>query len=144
VCHEVGTCRDGICPHPLKPDDTRCDDADAGTYYDVCTAGICTGQLLCAGTCVSWAKKVGVEETRERGLMRTREGTAWDAGAVSREAVTSEGDFAGVSFVAPQADRNLMFGLGSEDSSESFEDINFAVFLTSRGQVRRCCIVSSH
>jgi len=42
-CHDVGTCTDGICSHPLKDDGTPCSDGNAATTDDVCQAGTCTG-----------------------------------------------------------------------------------------------------
>lgn len=53
-CHSVGTCdaTTGVCSDPLKADDAVCDDGDASTGNDKCTAGTCAGVDLCAGvTC---------------------------------------------------------------------------------------------
>ncbi|MFT3765684.1 MAG: DNRLRE domain-containing protein [Minicystis sp.] len=45
-CHAVGTCNPstGVCSNPLKPDGATCDDGNASTPYDMCVAGVCTGE----------------------------------------------------------------------------------------------------
>eukprot|EP00755_Sulcionema_specki_P018497 Sspe_Gene.67030::Locus_39573_Transcript_1_1_Confidence_1.000_Length_998::g.67030::m.67030 len=50
-CHTVGVCdpQTGWCSNPVKPDNTTCDDGDAQTAQDKCTAGVCKGVDLCAG-----------------------------------------------------------------------------------------------
>jgi len=47
-CHDVGTCDNatGGCSNPAKPDGTVCDDGHAGTEYDTCQNGVCTGVSL--------------------------------------------------------------------------------------------------
>jgi len=42
----VGMCNmaDGMCGATPVADDTACDDGDAGTFGDVCTAGMCSGR----------------------------------------------------------------------------------------------------
>ena len=44
-CHTVGTCNPdtGLCSTPLQPDLTICDDANACTRDDRCSAGVCVG-----------------------------------------------------------------------------------------------------
>eukprot|EP00296_Roombia_truncata_P007501 JP445938.1.p1 GENE.JP445938.1~~JP445938.1.p1 ORF type:complete len:1301 (-),score=458.74 JP445938.1:18-3791(-) len=59
----------------------------------------------------------------------------WDAGAVSQRAFASDDDVKGVSFVANAANKNLMVGLAKGDSNESYQDIDFAVYLTSGGTI---------
>jgi len=50
ACHDAGTCNSGTgaCSSPAKPDGTPCDDANACTFSDQCTGGVCagTGPLL--------------------------------------------------------------------------------------------------
>ncbi|MFT7579723.1 MAG: MYXO-CTERM domain-containing protein, partial [Myxococcota bacterium] len=45
ACHVVGACDSGTgaCTNPLAADATACDDGDAQTDDDVCTAGACAG-----------------------------------------------------------------------------------------------------
>jgi hypothetical protein len=44
ACRVAGTCVDGVCTaESVAPDGTACDDSDAGTIDDVCTAGVCAG-----------------------------------------------------------------------------------------------------
>ena len=61
-CHDPGTCDSttGTCEYPAKEDGTPCDDDDACTRPDACTAGVCAGvPVVCepidechaAGTC---------------------------------------------------------------------------------------------
>ena len=49
-CHDAGSCDSGTgsCSAPAKPDGTPCDDANACTFADQCSAGVCagTGPLL--------------------------------------------------------------------------------------------------
>jgi MYXO-CTERM domain-containing protein len=56
-CHVAGTCIDhatGACDSPAKPDNTACNDGDANTVGDVCTAGVCAGVDHCIGvTCTA-------------------------------------------------------------------------------------------
>jgi alpha-tubulin suppressor-like RCC1 family protein len=45
-CHVAGTCIDhttGACDNPAKADGTACNDGNASTTGDVCTAGVCAG-----------------------------------------------------------------------------------------------------
>ena len=44
-CHVAGTCNPatGVCPNPLAPDATPCDDGDGCTVGDRCLAGACNG-----------------------------------------------------------------------------------------------------
>jgi len=44
-CHDVGTCdtATGTCSNPAKADGATCDDGDACTQTDTCTAGACGG-----------------------------------------------------------------------------------------------------
>ncbi len=44
-CHLVGSCdpTTGVCPDPLKPDGSSCDDGNSCTQLDFCQSGICTG-----------------------------------------------------------------------------------------------------
>ena len=44
-CHDAGACdpATGHCSNPAKPNGTSCDDHDACTRSDTCTAGTCTG-----------------------------------------------------------------------------------------------------
>eukprot|EP01079_Euglenida_sp_SAG-EU17-18_P002882 gene2882-568_t len=57
-----GGCMLGFCiPPPLLPDGTTCDDAQAGTATDVCTAGICAGtwtDMMVGGVCTCMAPEV--------------------------------------------------------------------------------------
>jgi hypothetical protein len=48
-CHDVGTCDPGtgVCSDPAVGDATACDDGDAATTGDQCSAGLCLGQVSC-------------------------------------------------------------------------------------------------
>lgn len=50
-CHEAGVCvpATGVCPNPVKPDGSMCDDGDSNTIDDVCKSGVCVGQVCKAG-----------------------------------------------------------------------------------------------
>jgi hypothetical protein len=59
-CQADGTCQvdsagKAKCVYPNAADGKTCDDANPDTSGDVCTAGVCRGQSLCAGvgTCVA-------------------------------------------------------------------------------------------
>ena len=55
-CHAAGTCNSGTgtCTNPALPNGTACDDGNAATVADVCTAGTCAGRAACEGvTCVA-------------------------------------------------------------------------------------------
>src|SRR5262249_39280679 len=43
-CHTAGICKpaSGICSNPIMPDGTTCDDANACTKNDTCSAGVCS------------------------------------------------------------------------------------------------------
>ncbi|MBP7127713.1 hypothetical protein KBD49_15240, partial [Myxococcota bacterium] len=45
ACHVAGLCdpATGVCPDPVAPDGTGCDDGDACTRTDACREGICIG-----------------------------------------------------------------------------------------------------
>lgn len=47
-CHSAGACDPGTgqCSHPAMPDQTACDDGNASTCGDVCTAGACAGAVI--------------------------------------------------------------------------------------------------
>jgi len=47
-CHDAGECDPlvGACTNPAKPDGTTCDDENACTLGEVCTAGACTGPVI--------------------------------------------------------------------------------------------------
>jgi hypothetical protein len=44
-CHTAGSCNPatGVCSNPAKPDGTLCNDGNACSKPDVCTAGVCMG-----------------------------------------------------------------------------------------------------
>eukprot|EP01064_Diplonema_japonicum_P027625 TRINITY_DN401_c6_g1_i3.p1 TRINITY_DN401_c6_g1~~TRINITY_DN401_c6_g1_i3.p1 ORF type:complete len:2382 (+),score=700.28 TRINITY_DN401_c6_g1_i3:234-7379(+) len=48
-CHKVGVCDHltGQCSNPTKADGAQCDDNNADTINDKCTAGTCTGESRC-------------------------------------------------------------------------------------------------
>jgi len=50
-CHDAGTCNPatGTCSNPAKPEGSACDDGNACTVSDRCTAGICGGDLTTCG-----------------------------------------------------------------------------------------------
>ncbi|HEY3451404.1 MAG TPA: trypsin-like serine protease [Myxococcales bacterium] len=52
-CHAAGTCSaaTGLCSGSNKPDGTACNDGDAKTESDVCTAGICKGRPIGLDPC---------------------------------------------------------------------------------------------
>ncbi|MFP6625055.1 MAG: hypothetical protein VCC20_16360 [Myxococcota bacterium] len=54
-CHVAGTCdvATGLCNDPASPDDTVCDDGNASTTKDQCSAGVCAGIDLCEGVICS-------------------------------------------------------------------------------------------
>jgi MYXO-CTERM domain-containing protein len=49
-CHVAGACdaNTGVCSNPVEVDGASCDDGDALTKNDVCTAGACGGVPLCS------------------------------------------------------------------------------------------------
>jgi len=47
-CHVAGVCSAGVCSNTTAPDGAACDDGDASTDNDVCTAGQCAGAMYCA------------------------------------------------------------------------------------------------
>ena len=49
-CHDVGECNpsNGLCGNPAKADGTSCDDGNASSQGDACTAGVCQGTIPCA------------------------------------------------------------------------------------------------
>jgi RHS repeat-associated protein len=55
-CHVVGTCdhSTGACSNPTVANGTTCNDGNANTVNDKCTAGVCAGVDLCANvTCTA-------------------------------------------------------------------------------------------
>src|SRR6267378_6178325 len=55
-CHVAGTCSHstGTCSNPAASDGTSCNDGNANTVNDRCTAGVCGGVDLCANvTCTA-------------------------------------------------------------------------------------------
>lgn len=49
-CHQpAGTCQNGSCTYPPRPDGTSCDDLNACTQTDTCQGGVCTGvdEIVC-------------------------------------------------------------------------------------------------
>jgi hypothetical protein len=83
-------------------------------------------------TGLTWQNAVGVA-TGPDSLTKTASGTSWSAGASTGEALTGEGF---VEFTTAENNTAKMVGLSSDDSSQHFSDIDFAIYLTSTGRVR--------
>ena len=60
-CHTAGICAPatGVCSNPTKADGTTCDDANACTQTDTCTAGVCTGTNPVTCTALDQCHAVG-------------------------------------------------------------------------------------
>ena len=107
---------------------------------DQCFAGECTGVTVCGPNCVSWQTEVGVTETLNGGLRRTRSGEGWTSGAVSFDAITTEiaedeEARGGVSAVAGSVNNNIIFGLGPLPEGPAFANVAYGAFLTSAGRL---------
>src|SRR5438552_7354294 len=61
-CHDAGGCDPvtGLCSNPSKPTGTPCDDGNACTRSDTCTAGTCTGTDAIACTAPDQCHQAGV------------------------------------------------------------------------------------
>jgi hypothetical protein len=95
----------------------------SGTLVDVWASG---------GQPVNWVNRVGVDVTAENDLVKTDPGVWWGAGASSAQAIDGSGY---VEFTVPVTNaEQAMFGLGSNDSSPSFGEINYA-FYTYAGRI---------
>jgi len=136
TCHVEGTCRDGICSAPVLPDDTVCQDDNTRTYFDVCTAGLCTGLLACDATCVAWASRTGLAETRDFGLRRTLPGEGWDTRAFAAGSITAAGANLGVKFLPAQNDANLVVGFSGEEGLLQ-TDMAYSMWCTHRKSCRQ-------
>ena len=95
-------------------------------------------QLYTSGATVShlemgdvvWISPVGVQAAAN-GLAKTATSTAWDAGAVSTRAINS----GYVEATASETNTNRMIGVSHGDSSVSYTDIDFAVYLAADGTI---------
>jgi hypothetical protein len=79
---------------------------------------------------VQWTSLVGATASGGS-LTRGAGAEAWNAGAVSRQTLLSGDGY--VEFVANETTSNRMLGLGNGDASQTFMDIEFAVYLRSVG-----------
>jgi hypothetical protein len=88
------------------------------------TAPVIFGDL---GEYAAWTDRVGVSPS---GINLTRAaGTGWNAGAVSSRSLASGDGYAEMT-VASLTDR-MMFGLSHGDTSQSYQDIDFAIYTYS-------------
>jgi len=87
----VGVCSaaDGSCGTTPVADDTMCDDADAMTHADVCTAGVCAGSLgVTYLGYATWRQSAGTQtDAQQDTLMNAACATAYSG---SRAAKTDE------------------------------------------------------
>src|SRR5436190_1131022 len=74
---------------------------------------------------VTWADVVKVSASGND-LTKTDPGGKWNAGAVSAESLTGDGY---VQFTTAEANTAKMCGLGNEDASQGYTDIEFAIYL---------------
>jgi alpha-tubulin suppressor-like RCC1 family protein len=79
---------------------------------------------------VVWIHPAGVQ-VAANGLTKTATSTAWDAGAVSTRAINS----GYVEATASQTNTYRMIGVSHGDSSTSYTDIDFAVYLVIDGTI---------
>jgi len=94
--------------------------ADATLYSSGATlVDVAVGDLV-------WGGEVGVG-IGEVGLVKTGASGAWDAGASSTRLI----DNGYVEFTATETSRYRMLGLGAGDSSVSYTDIEYALFLSN-------------
>lgn len=77
-----------------------------------------------------WINSVGVQ-TAANVVTKTATTTAWDAGAASTRAINS----GYVEVTASETNTYRMFGLSHGDSSASYTDIDFAVYLVNDGSI---------
>lgn len=75
---------------------------------------------------VTWTDTVGIWDARGDGLYRNVGGNAWNAGAYSNEQITGGRGY--VEWVAGETDSYRMMGLGNNESSASYTDIEFAIY----------------
>jgi len=133
-CHFPGTCTSGTCNYVPLLGSTPCADGQSNTYADACSAGVCRGRLPCTGTCVSWQALENVVENTEYGLTKVS-GIIddWNAGAHSIATINAASTFAGVSFRPAQANKNVVIGLGYNDSQMHFSSIEYGILLSQTG-----------
>lgn len=62
-CHSAGTCSaaTGLCTTPFAPTGTACNDGDACTQPDTCSAGVCKGSTACndGNSCTTFDSCIG-------------------------------------------------------------------------------------
>ena len=58
-CHDVGSCANGVCFNPVKPDGAACNDQNACTQTDTCKSGACTGSNPVTCTALDQCHDVG-------------------------------------------------------------------------------------
>lgn len=134
-CQRPGVCRRGVCVFDQLPDDSVCNDTLPETYVDRCTAGLCAGLVPCTGLCVAFVNQVNVRETLLRGLARVGAVEGWTAGAISLQSFAASSDLAGFEAELVMDGATFMIGLGNADTSVSFNDIEFGIFVSSRGSL---------
>ncbi len=73
---------------------------------------------------VYWTHVIGLEKNNNA-LSKTSGSGSWDSDAISGNTV---GDNGFLEFVVPQTNQNLMFGLNSNNTSQSYQDMDYAVY----------------
>jgi hypothetical protein len=94
------------------------------------TPGGATGNMTLKR--VLWSNPVGVSESGSS-LVKVGGTQAWDAGAISSTLISGSGY---VEFTALETSTYRMCGLGNADSSPSYLDIEFAIYLTGSASVQ--------
>jgi hypothetical protein len=84
-CHTAGTCSpvSGFCSSPTAPDGTGCDDGNACTVTDACSAGICAGSAITAPP-----------ETQDVAVAADKSTYSWSAAAFATQYDVVRGDVA--------------------------------------------------
>ena len=142
VCHTAVDCSDSGCVQEPVQDGTTCVDGNPLTYGDFCFDGTCIGPLPCPVEqgCVSWARRIGIQETNDYGLRRIQDGNSWTAIAHSTETVdwsaTGAGDgLVGIEFRPVQVDRTFVVGFTADSDANLFGDAEWSVLLNYHGQI---------
>jgi hypothetical protein len=99
------------------------------------TAGATITEAMIAGNIVdqenvTWSNAVGVIST---GNSLSKTGTGENAGAASTKGIISGDGYA--EFTATEATSHRMCGLSNGDSGQTYGEINFAIYVTSNGEV---------
>ncbi len=89
-----------------------------------------------SGERIKWSALNKVSFSSDGHVRRTDRGRGWNAGAVSERVITGASDTVrGISAKCDRTDTVKMIGLNSNSESDSYKDLDFALYCASGGEL---------